>query len=127
MVYGSIPAASWTDDGTAVNLGTTERVRVLDAVQMVNELAGYQPRVVLQPDMPTGPMNRVADNSLAGRILGWEPRVTFADGLRRTLEWYFSTKDPAEVSAIFDRMLTGRGHPGGELVEIAAADANDGG
>jgi nucleoside-diphosphate-sugar epimerase len=111
------------EDGSAINLGTTERVRVIDAVHRVCELAGYSPRIALQPDMPTGPMNRVADNSLARRMLGWEPRVAFADGLQRTLEWYFSSKDPAEVSAIFDRMLTGRGQPGGELVDIATTGA----
>lgn len=121
IVEGTILAAEKIDDGAAVNLGTTERIRVLDAVEMVCELAGYNPKIVLQPDMPTGPMNRVADNSLAKQLLGWEPSVPFAEGLRRTLEWYFSAKDPAEVLAIFDRMLTGRGHPGGELVQIAAA------
>jgi nucleoside-diphosphate-sugar epimerase len=127
IVEGMILSAERIEDGAAVNLGTTERVRVMDAVHMVCELAGYSPRIVLQPDMPTGPMNRVADNSLAKRILGWEPRVPFAEGLERTLEWYFSTKDQAEVSAIFDRMLTGRGQPYGELVQIAAAGADDGG
>ncbi len=127
IVEGMILSAEQIEDGAAVNLGTTERVRVMDAVHMVCELAGYSPRIVLQPDMPTGPMNRVADNSLAKEILGWEPRVPFAEGLQRTLEWYFSTKDQAEVSAIFDRMLTGRGQPDGELVQIAAAGADDGG
>jgi nucleoside-diphosphate-sugar epimerase len=121
IVEGTILAAERVEDGSAINLGTTERVRVIDAVHRVCELAGYSPRIVLQPDMPTGPMNRVADNSLAQRVLGWEPRVPFAEGLQRTLEWYFSSKDPTEVSAILERMLTGRGHPDEELVEIAAA------
>lgn len=111
IVEGTILAAERIDDGTAVNLGTTERIRVIDAVRMVCELAGYSPEIVTQPEMPTGPMNRVADNTLAKRLLGWEPRVPFAEGLRRTLEWYFSTKDPAKVRAIFHHMLTGRGAP----------------
>lgn len=109
IVEGTILAAEKIDDGTAVNLGTMERIRVIDAVKMVTELTGYEPEIVLQPDMPTGPMNRVADNSLAKQLLGWEPRVDFAEGLRRTHEWYFREKDPADVAAIFDHMLTGRG------------------
>jgi UDP-glucose 4-epimerase len=109
IVEGTIRAAEKIDDGTAVNLGTMERVRVLDAVNMVCTLAGYAPQILLQPDMPTGPMNRVADNGLAKRLLGWEPMVPFAEGLQRTFEWYFSTKDPGEVRAIFDHILTGRG------------------
>jgi nucleoside-diphosphate-sugar epimerase len=109
IVEGTILAAERIEDGTAVNLGTMERVRVLDAVRMVTEMAGYQPEIVLQPDKPTGPLNRVADNSLAKRLLGWEPRTTFADGLKTTFEWYFSAKEAEGVDAIFDHMLTGRG------------------
>lgn len=109
IVAGTILAAEKIEDGTAVNLGTMERVRVLDAVKMVIELADYEPKIELQPDKPTGPLNRVADNSLAKELLGWEPEVNFEEGLRRTFEWYFATKDPEQVAAIFDFMLTGRG------------------
>src|SRR5579863_9910263 len=44
IVSGTVLAAEKIDDGTAVNLGTMERVRVLDAVQMVTEYAGYKPK-----------------------------------------------------------------------------------
>ncbi|MBA3741089.1 MAG: hypothetical protein H0W98_08105 [Chloroflexi bacterium] len=47
--------------------------------------------------MPTGPINRVADNSLAKRLLDWEPKMKFMDGLHRTIDWYFATKDRSEV------------------------------
>jgi nucleoside-diphosphate-sugar epimerase len=58
--------------------------------------------------MPTGPLNRVADNSLARKLLGWEPKVMFRDGIRRTIDWYFATKNREQVKAILDRMLTER-------------------
>jgi nucleoside-diphosphate-sugar epimerase len=109
IVEGTILAAERIDDGRAVNLGTMERVRVIDAVKMVLELAEYDPKIELELDMPVGPLNRVADNGLAKRLLGWEPRVMFAEGLRRTLEWYFSSKKRKDVEATFDHMLTGRG------------------
>jgi nucleoside-diphosphate-sugar epimerase len=64
---------------------------------------------VFRPEMPTGPLNRVADNALAKRLLGWESRTAFVDGLKKTFEWYFSSKAPDDVAAGFDRMLTGRG------------------
>jgi hypothetical protein len=88
-----------------------ERVRVLDAVQMVIDMAGYSPDVVTQPDKPTGPANRVADNSLAKQLSFWEPEVLFAHGLRRTWEWYVANKSPEQVREIFDFMLTGRAKP----------------
>jgi dihydroflavonol-4-reductase len=33
--------------------------------------------------------NRLYDNSKAKRILGWEPKITMRDGLKRAIEWYF--------------------------------------
>jgi len=108
IVRGTILAAESIDDGTAVNLGTTERVRVIDAVKMVMEYTGHAAEIQLRPDMPTGPLNRVADNSLAKELLGWEPQVKFVDGLHRTIDWYFSTKDLDQVRSILDRMLTER-------------------
>jgi len=108
IVEGTILAAEKIDDGTAVNLGTMERVRVIDAVKMVLEYTGHRAEVRLRPDMPTGPLNRVADNSLARKLLGWEPQVPFGEGLRRTIDWYFATKDRDQVRSILNRMLTER-------------------
>lgn len=108
IVSGTILAAEKIDDGTAINLGTMERTRVIDAVQEVLCLSGHEPRIELHPEMPTGPMNRVADNSLAKTLLGWEPQVKFMDGLSETLEWYFSTKDRDHVRQVLDRLLTER-------------------
>jgi nucleoside-diphosphate-sugar epimerase len=121
IVEGTIRSAENIDDGTAVNLGTMERVRVLDAVKMVCDMAGYEPEIVLQPDKPTGPMNRVADNTLAKKLLDWEPEVLFEEGLRRTYDWYVATKDPEEVRAIFDFMLTERGAPSSSSAGAASS------
>jgi len=108
IVEGTILAAEKIDDGTAINLGTMERTRVIDAVREVLRYTGHNARLELHPEMPTGPLNRVADNSLARRLLGWEPKVKFIDGLHRTIDWYFATKDRDQVRATLDRMLTER-------------------
>ena len=108
IVEGTILAAEKIDDGTAVNLGTMERTRVIDAVRQVLELTGHAPRIRLRPEMPTGPYNRVADNSLARKLLGKTPAVPFAEGLRRTIEWYFSVKRREQVSGSLERLLTER-------------------
>ena len=108
IVRGTILAAEGIEDGTAVNLGTMERTRVVDAVREVLRYTGHQAEIELDPEMPTGPMNRVADNSLAKKLLSWEPQVKFIDGLHRTTDWYFSTKDREQVRAILDQRLTER-------------------
>jgi nucleoside-diphosphate-sugar epimerase len=108
IVRGTILAAETIKDGSAVNLGTMERVRVIDAVNMVLEYTGRQSQIKFRPEMPVGPLNRVADNSLARKILCWEPIVSFREGLKRTIDWYFSTKHPEKVRQVLDRMLTER-------------------
>ena len=108
IVSGTILAAEKIDDGTAINLGTMERTRVIDAVQEVLSYTGHDAQIELHPEMPTGPMNRVADNALARRLLDWSPQVNFVDGLHRTLEWYFSTKDRDKVRDVLEERLTER-------------------
>jgi nucleoside-diphosphate-sugar epimerase len=108
IVEGTILAAENIDDGTAVNLGTMERTRVIDAVREVLRYTGHEAQIRLMPEMPTGPLNRVADNSLARRLLRWEPKVKFIDGLHRTIDWYFSTKDRELVGAALTSRLAER-------------------
>jgi nucleoside-diphosphate-sugar epimerase len=108
IVAGTVLAAERIDDGTAVNLGTMERTRVIDAVHEVLRYTGHQARIELHPEMPTGPLNRVADNALARRLLGWEPRVKFTDGLRRTIDWYFAAKDRDTIHRTLETRLTER-------------------
>lgn len=108
IVSGTILAAEKIDDGTPVNLGTMERIRVIDAVKETLRYTGQEAEIRYLLDMPVGPLNRVADNSLAKRLLGWEPEVKFVDGLHKTIDWYFSNKNREEVKEILKDRLTER-------------------
>ena len=108
IVNGVILVTEKIDDGSAVNLGTMERIRVINAVKEVLRYTGHKAEIKLLEHMPTGPMNRVADNSLAKKILGWEPQVKFIDGLHKTIDWYFSNKNREEVKKKLTKMLTSR-------------------
>ncbi len=108
IVSGTILAAENIDDGTAVNLGTMERIRVIDAAKEILRYMGHNARIEPHPEMPTGPYNRVADNSLAKKLLGWEPKVKFMDGLHRTIDWYVSTRQQEQVASTLEAMLTER-------------------
>jgi nucleoside-diphosphate-sugar epimerase len=108
IVRGTILSAEKIDDGTAVNLGTMERIRVMDAVHEILRAFNRNPKIEPHPEMPTGPLNRVADNALAKKLLGWEPQVMFNDGLRRTIDWYVKNKKQAEVADKLEAILTER-------------------
>ncbi|MEJ7811567.1 MAG: NAD-dependent epimerase/dehydratase family protein [Gemmatimonadaceae bacterium] len=107
IVEGTIRAAERIGDATAVNLGTSERTRVMDAAREVLRRTGVSARIATDPGKPTGPYNRVADNSLARTLLGWEPGVSFSDGLDRTIRWYFATRAAATgLDGDWERRLT---------------------
>ncbi|MBM3130299.1 MAG: NAD-dependent epimerase/dehydratase family protein [Chloroflexi bacterium] len=108
IVEGTILAAEKIEDGSAVNLGTMERTRVIDAAREILRYTKHEARVELHPEMPTGPLNRVADNALAKKLLGWQPTVKFVDGLHRTVDWYFQTKNLEQVRSTLDRLLVER-------------------
>lgn len=108
IAEGTILAAEKIDDGAGINLGTMERVTVLQAVQEVLRYTGHKAKIKLLKNMPVGPMNRVADNSLARKLLGWEPKVKFIEGLHKTIDWYFANKKKEEVKSKFSQKLMER-------------------
>ena len=108
IVKGTILAAEHIDDGTAINLGTMERIRVIDAAKEVLRYTKHKPRIIFKSDMPVGPLNRVADNTLSKKILGWQPETKFFDGLHKTIDWYFAVKKEEEVRRDFNQRLTER-------------------
>ena len=108
IVEGTILAGEKIDDGTAVNLGTMERIRVMDAVHEILRAFNRNPKIEPHPEMPTGPLNRVAGNSLAKKLLGWEPTVKFIDGLHGTIDWYVSTRSDKESAEALEKLLIER-------------------
>ena len=121
IVNGTLLAAEKIEDSTAVNLGTMERTRVIDAANEILRYTGHEARIRCRPEMPTGPMNRVADNRLAKDLLGWEPQMAFMDGLHRTTDWYFSVKSRDEVRRVLDSLLTERTKESSAAVDRCAA------
>ena len=108
IVNGMVLAAEKIDDGTAINLGTEEAIRVIDAARLILEYSGHDAEIKLLTHMPTGPLNRVASNRRAYDLLGWQPKTKFADGLRQTVDWYFATKNRAVVGKNFAQKLIER-------------------
>ena len=108
IVEGTILAAEGIDDGTAVNLGTMERIRVVDAAAMILRRMGVEVPLKFLPDMPTGPYNRVAANQFAKELIGWEPRIPFREGIVKTIDWYVNNRNPDEVRSQLQSMLTER-------------------
>lgn len=75
-----------------VNVGWGRRVTIKDLITTLVNLSGKDLEITHDLSKPTGDLSRVADVSRL-RDNGWEPRVSLADGLRETLEWYSNNTD----------------------------------
>ena len=82
----------------AVNVGTGVETPVNDLYRMLAEEARVQQPAQHAEAKPGEQMRSSVDPSLAKRALGWEPRVTLREGLRRTLE-HFRGAAPTGVKA----------------------------
>lgn len=105
IVDGLLLAAEKIGDASAVNLGTAERVKVIEMVNLIFKYTNFHPKKIKFLKMPTGPLNRVANNSLAKKLLGWRPKHSFEEGLRATVDWYFKNKNLSEVKKNWGRLL----------------------
>jgi GDP-D-mannose 3', 5'-epimerase len=70
-----------------LNLGTEEMVTINQLARLVTEVAGKQGVTLRHVDGPQGVRGRNSDNSRLRKVLGWEPRVTLAEGLGPTYQW----------------------------------------
>jgi UDP-glucuronate 4-epimerase len=71
-----------------INLGSDQPVVLSDAVRLVEQLTGKEARIERTPRHPADVFATWADIGRAGRLLDWRPETSFADGVRRLVDWY---------------------------------------
>lgn len=79
------------DFAEPVNLGNPSEITVLELAREIQALVpGCTSSIVFHPLPQDDPKRRRPDISRARHLLGWEPTIERADGLRRTLEYFRS-------------------------------------
>jgi len=71
-----------------INLGNPDEVTILELAMEIKELAGSNSKIVFKPLPPDDPKVRRPDITKAREILGWEPKVSRKEGLKKTLEYF---------------------------------------
>ena len=74
-----------------VNVGSNEELSIKDLVKKLTKEFGFKGKVVWNKDKPNGTPRRKMDNSKLN-ALGWNAKVDFNEGLKRTIEWYKKEK-----------------------------------
>jgi nucleoside-diphosphate-sugar epimerase len=81
---GEAPEAS----GEAFNVGCGERISLLDVIGMLESILGRKVERRHSPSRGGDVPHTLADVSKAKRLMGYTPLVGFAEGFRRTVEYF---------------------------------------
>ena len=88
IVRGVIAATdrSWPEF-EAINLGGAHPTKLVDLVKALEGALGVTAKLDRKPDQPGDVPLTAADTRKAKLLLGWEPKVSLDEGLRRYAEW----------------------------------------
>ena len=109
IVDAIILAAEKIEDGSPVNAGRGDRITINQAAELIFDIMGWRPkRIKHDLSKPQGVASRAADLTRARRLLDWAPKVSYMDGFKKTIEWYFASKNKKDVKANLNRLLMER-------------------
>ena len=91
VVHGNLLAAAVPAEkvsGRTMNLATGSRATLNQTFAILRELTGYTGEPSYSTSRAGDIRDSLADIGVARKLLGYEPKVDFREGLRRTVEWY---------------------------------------
>jgi UDP-glucose 4-epimerase len=88
-------AASKKVVGRMFNVATGSRIGLTETFRVLKKLTGYSGEAKYGPERAGDVKHSLADLSLAKKHLGYQPSVSFEEGLRRTVAWYRSATEAA--------------------------------
>ena len=77
-----------SDYAYPVNIGNPDEISLQDFAEEVLKLTGANQKIIYKPLPADDPKQRKPDITLARKLLGWEPKVGRADGLKETYEYF---------------------------------------
>lgn len=88
--------------GKVFNIACGRRITLNQTFQALKTIIGFTGDALHGPERAGDIKHSLADISLAQKLLGYQPHVSFEDGLTRTVEWYRQQQEaatPAKISA----------------------------
>lgn len=87
-----IMRAMFTDgtNGEVLNIGNPEEYRMIDLAVKIKEMTGSASEIIFNELPSDDPHERQPDIAKATTVFSWEPKVSVADGLSKTISYYRS-------------------------------------
>lgn len=85
---GIVTAAEKYNGAEPVNLGSGYEISIRDLANMIAKLADFRGKLVWEADKPNGQPRRALDVSRAKQYFGWQAKMPFEEGIRRTIAWF---------------------------------------
>ncbi len=71
-----------------INIGNPDEITMLEFAEEIIKLTGTKQKIIFKPLPEDDPKQRQPDITKAKQILGWEPKVSRAEGLKITMEYF---------------------------------------
>ena len=83
-----LAAEAKTTQGQVINIACGQSVTINQVIATINRLLGTDSKPRYAAPRAGDVKHSLADITLAREVIGYEPHVTFEDGLARAIEWY---------------------------------------
>lgn len=83
-----IAAINKMDEPTPINIGCGIEWKMHELSTMIAKIVGYDGKIVWDATKPNGQPRRQLNIDRARQLLDFEPKMSLAEGLQRTIEWY---------------------------------------
>jgi len=91
---GLLLAAEKYNKSDPVNLASGFEISIKDLVELIKRVTEFKGPIVWNPGKPDGQPRRRLDVSRAKEEFGFEAKMGFEDGLRKTIDWYVEAHPP---------------------------------
>ena len=71
-----------------INLGNSSPITLKEMINIIGEVVGVTPKINRLPMQPGDVDRTYADVSKAKKLLGYNPKTSFKDGIVKFVEWY---------------------------------------
>lgn len=97
---GIVMATERYDKPDPANLGAGFEISIKELVNLIVKLTGFDGEIKWDISKPDGQPRRCLDVSKAKKEFGFEAKIDFTKGLKKTIEWYLANKKKKRLREI---------------------------